>query len=328
MSRSRAAVVLKTAFELRIRPASSPWRPRRARSEVAPLRKSCLTASRWVSRTRKRRSNSVKVGSSSPKALERSAPRPCDRHRGFLLPGLEGGAGLGVEGAEDLVELDRFGDVWRVGQGAAVGELRPVAVARGQFDVGLAEQRLGAQDRPRVRRDRRVLVVDVDRGQRLFAVGRQVDVLHLADRDAGDPHVGLLGELGRLVEGDLDLVGLRLERGRAAEGDPEEEQDAEAGQREAGDDEELGCAGGALAHSVPGPQQRVGPWIGGIGGSSSWRGIVAPWSRVCEVRLAAGEAVGRGRCRCRRSGPGRAASGRPASSRLKVALRLWLSQGR
>ena len=73
-------------------------------------------------------------------------------------------------------------------------------------------------------------------------------VLHFADRDAGDAHVGLLGELGRLLERDLDLVGLCLERRRAAEGDPEEEQDAEARQREAGDDEELRGAGGSLAH--------------------------------------------------------------------------------
>jgi hypothetical protein len=36
---------------------------------------------------------------------------PFDRHRRFLHPGLEGGAGLRVEGAEDLVELDRLGDV-------------------------------------------------------------------------------------------------------------------------------------------------------------------------------------------------------------------------
>ena len=90
-----------------------------------------------------------------------------DRHRRFLHPGLEGGAGFGVEGAEDLVELDRFGDVG-LGQGAAVGQLGPVGVAGGEFDVGLPEQRLGAQDRPRRLRQRRVLVVDVDRRQRLL----------------------------------------------------------------------------------------------------------------------------------------------------------------
>src|SRR5680860_1898700 len=96
--------------------------------------------------------------------------------------------------------------------------------------------------------DRRVLVFDIDRRLRLLAVRRLFDVLHFAYRDAGDSHVGLLGELGRLLEGNLELIGLRLERGRAAEGDPEEEHDAEAGQGEAGDDQELRGAGGSLAH--------------------------------------------------------------------------------
>src|SRR4029079_6773048 len=60
-------------------------------------------------------------------------PLTVDRHRGFLHPVLEGGAGPGVEGAEDLVELNRFGDV-RLGQGSAVVELWPLARAGREFD--------------------------------------------------------------------------------------------------------------------------------------------------------------------------------------------------
>ncbi len=75
-----------------------------------------------------------------------------DRDGAFLHPFLEGGARAGVEGAEDLVELRRFGDVGSC-QRAAVGKLRAVGVAGSQLDVGLAQQRLGAQDRPRALRE-------------------------------------------------------------------------------------------------------------------------------------------------------------------------------
>ncbi len=247
MSWSRLAVVWKTALELWIRLASSPSLPRSAWKVVAPLRRSWPTASRWVSRTRKSFSNSVKVGSNWPIAYDRLWPWPLIATAASCIHSWKAARVLRVEGAEDLVELHRFGDVC-LGNGAAVGQLRAVARAGGEFDVGLAEQRLGAQDRPGRLGQRRVLVVDVDRRQRLLAVRRQGDALDFADVDAGDADVGLFGELGRLVEGNLDFVGLRLERGRAAEGDPEEEQDPEARQREAGDDQELRGAGGALAH--------------------------------------------------------------------------------
>ena len=166
------------------------------------------------------------------------------------------------------------------GSRVAVLELRAVAVAGRQFDVGLGEQRLGAQDRPRVLGDRRVLGVDLDRRDRQL-VGVALDVLDFADVDAGDPHVGLLGELGGLVEGDRDLVGLRLERGRAAEGDPEEEQDPEAGQREAGDHQKLRRARGLLAHFAPGPQKMVAlDGSPAIAGSWLVRGVRIAWRIV------------------------------------------------
>ena len=60
------------------------------------------------------------------------------------------------ERADDLVELGRRLDL-RVRQPAALGDLRRAARARRQLHVGLAQQRLRAQDRPRVARQRRVL---------------------------------------------------------------------------------------------------------------------------------------------------------------------------
>ena len=48
--------------------------------------------------------------------------------------------------------------------------------------------------------------------------------LTLPDGHAGDPHVGLRGELGGLGERGRDAVALRLERDRAAEGQPQEQQ--------------------------------------------------------------------------------------------------------
>ncbi len=91
--------------------ASWPSRPRSARKVMAPLRKSWRTARRWVSSTRKSWSNSVKAGRARQSALEKVLAAALDRDRRFLHPFLEGGAGRRVEGAEDLVELDRFGDV-------------------------------------------------------------------------------------------------------------------------------------------------------------------------------------------------------------------------
>ena len=92
-----------------------------------------------------------------------------------------------------------------------------------QLDVGLAEQRLLAQDRPGVAGDRRELGFDLDlRLGRVLAVDplvdrRQLDRLDLADRDAADPHVRLGGELGRLREVGGDPVALGLQRDRPAE---------------------------------------------------------------------------------------------------------------
>ena len=70
---------------------------------------------------------------------------------------------------------------------------------------------------------------------------RQLDRLHLADRDAADPHVGLGREPGRLGEVGREPVALRLE---AAIGPPNviqrKSMQAEAREREAGGDEDPG----------------------------------------------------------------------------------------
>ena len=283
MSRLRCPVTWKTWLALRIRLLSWPWRAFSALKVTAPWRKSWRTARRWVSSTRKKRSNWVKVGSSSPERVGEGLAAAVDRERRVLHPGAEGGAGLRVEGAEDLVELHGLGDLG-VGERAAVGDPGAVAAARGQLDVGLAEQRLGAQGRAGVGGQRRVGVVDVDRRQRVLAVGRERHVADFADRDAGDADVGLGDQRRRLVEGDLDLVGLGAERGRAAEGDPEEEQDAEARQREAGDHREAGGAGRLLVHGQACLSLMVGTLVACCRVCRNGRTLTAPSTRFAVLQ--------------------------------------------
>src|SRR5215211_3351536 len=185
---------------------------------------------------------------------------PVDGDGGARLPALEGLPRALVEGVEDLVDLggvlglpdaersalrDRT-DFLRTGVGGSARRTernRGGLLARlgpgGELDVGLAEQRLLPQDRARVRVDGRELRVDLDR--RLGRVlprdtligGRELDRLDLPDRDARDPYVGLRRELRRLREVGGDLVALRLRRNRTPERDPQEQDQAEAGQREA-----------------------------------------------------------------------------------------------
>ena len=95
----------------------------------------------WVSRTRSRRLASSAKGSRLPIARRDVGAAAVERDRRLLHPGLEGGAGGLVEGAEDLVELHRVGDLGRR-QRAVLGQLSGRRVALGQLDVGLAEQRL------------------------------------------------------------------------------------------------------------------------------------------------------------------------------------------
>ena len=252
-----------------------------------------------MSSTRKSRSKVVKVGSSSPKRVGEALAPALDRDRRVLHPGLEGGPGLGVEGAEDLVELDRLGDVGG-GQRAAVGKRRvrrrwPGSARRrsrraASWCAGSPAVRAGS-----ARSGRSMSIV----ASACSPSGEQLDACHFADRDAGDPHVGLLGELGRLVEGDLELVGLRPERGRPAEGDPEEEQDAEARQREAGDDERAGLCWGLACSFGEGSAAAGRTWVGRDVGQVSGGRDVGRLQDGSEERPGGGEAAWRGWRRCR-----------------------------
>ena len=135
-----------------------------------------------------------------------------------------------VDRAQDLVELDRrLTCAWSSSRRRAA---RPRLVAGRQLDVGLAEQRLQPQDRAGVARDRRVLRLDLHRHARPVAV--QARLPHAADAHAGDPHVGGVGELRRLVEVGLQRYCLARERrsgrrtssrGRAGSRSREREQD-------------------------------------------------------------------------------------------------------
>ena len=157
----------------------------------------------------------------------------------------------------------------RVGQRAVLGQQAVLLVAGRQLDVRLAEQRLRAQDRARVSRDRRVALVELDRRVGRLA-GAELELDDLADGHAGDAHVRLLGELRRLAEADVEAVALRLEREAAAERDPQVQQQAEAGEREARHDEDASECGCLLLHrSVPGRQ--VGCSSSGAGSRAASR---------------------------------------------------------
>jgi hypothetical protein len=154
-----------------------------------------------------------------------------DRQRRLFDPLLERRPRGLVERGEDLVELDRLLHL-RARDRAAVRQVALVRVTRRQLRVGLAEQRLLAQDELRVLRDRRVLRVDVERDLGRHAALVELLRLDLADRDPGHAHVGLVGEVGRLGHVHREPVALRLQRDRAAERQPQEDQQPEAGQRE------------------------------------------------------------------------------------------------
>jgi hypothetical protein len=93
------------------------------------------------------------------------ARAPAQGLRLRLHPRLERAPGVGVERAEDLVELDGRRHLAHR-QPAVLGHgPRARGVARRQLDVRLAQQRLLAQDRPRVARHRRVALLELDDGE-------------------------------------------------------------------------------------------------------------------------------------------------------------------
>ena len=82
--------------------------------------------------------------------------------RELVHPRAERVARARVERAEDLVELDRRRDLAR-GSAPPSGSFGGRRPAGRQLDVGLAEQRLLAQHRAGVARQRRVALVELDR---------------------------------------------------------------------------------------------------------------------------------------------------------------------
>ena len=164
----RLAVVVKTSFEFSISPRSWPRRSESAVKTSPPSRISRWTASRCAVEQAESvvglLGERVEAGERQRQVVAAAA----QRRRLALHPGLERVAGRVVEGPEDLVELDRVGDL-RLGQGPALrdrarrlartGPSRTRPSRRGQLDVGLAEEGLLSQHRPGVHRDRRVLRV-------------------------------------------------------------------------------------------------------------------------------------------------------------------------
>ena len=217
------------------------------------LRMSACVCCFWPSRTRSRSVPSSANAGSVPRASLRSWLWPRIAFAASCCQPWNAAPGPRVERVEDLVELDRPLHL-RVGEHPAVGDrARGARMAGRELDERLAEQRLLAQDRAGVLRDRGVAGVDLDRRDRAVAVAR-VDRLrpHLADVHAGDADVRLEAELRGLGERDLELVALGLERHGAAEAEPEEQQQPEARQREQHHREDLADAGRRGRHlAVP-----------------------------------------------------------------------------
>jgi hypothetical protein len=119
---------------------------------------------------------------------------------------LEALAGLRVERVEERVEVDRRGRVVRLDL-AAVVDLLGVVRARLKRDVavGDARQRRRADRRLRARVQRRVVVVELERHDRV-GVLVQLDLGDRADLAAAHEDGVALDELAGVVEDRLDLV--------------------------------------------------------------------------------------------------------------------------
>ena len=143
-----------------------------------------------------------RTGQSSAIAAERSAPRPCSAAAGPCIQTLNASR-VRASKVRKISSSWTAWETWASGSVPPSGSVGALAVAGGQLDVGLAEQRLLAQDRPGVVGDRRVLAVELDRrvGE---PVVREVDRLHLADRDPGDPHVGLTASCVASLNGTVN----------------------------------------------------------------------------------------------------------------------------
>ena len=145
----RSAIVPKTVFELRIRPGQlAVARAERVEDDAGVADRAAATALLLVELL----AAAVRVLGERREVAERGVEvraAALDPLRERLLPDLERLARPRVERAEDLVQLDGRRHL-RVGQRAVLGQQCRALVAGRQLDVGLAEQRLLAQDRARV----------------------------------------------------------------------------------------------------------------------------------------------------------------------------------
>ena len=118
-------------------------------------------------------------------------------------------ARLGVEGVEELVEVDRGRRVGLVDD--AAGGDRLLVVGRRELEVDVAIGHAGerglADDRLRAAAQRAIARVGDLHPHVGLAVGRQVDALDLADGDAGHLHEVALDELRGVLKARVDGVG-------------------------------------------------------------------------------------------------------------------------
>ncbi|MEJ7718679.1 MAG: hypothetical protein WKF31_12210 [Thermoleophilaceae bacterium] len=162
-------------------------------------------------------------------------------------------AGDGVEGVEDLVDVD-LGDGLVDVDRAAVGDLGVAALGQLEVDdaVGDARDRGQADGRAGALVQRRVVRgVDLDRDRGL-AVGRDLEVLDGADLGAGDLDVVALHELAGVQEVDLEVVA----RGAGAEHEEGEGSDHDEERRAHGDPPERAYRAHDLT-SLPSPSARL-----------------------------------------------------------------------
>ena len=214
----RRAVAPRSTSSERTSPESWPWR-RPSDSKTWPLSEiSRRTARCWLSSTRTRSPASSANGDRLPSAAFTSSPRPANA-RAVPFRNRWRSSRVGLSSARRISSSSTVGRTWVAGSSASSGRSPLSSVARRQLDVGLAEERLQPQRRPRVLRDRRVRGVDLDLDAR-----RGLDLLgllHVAHGHARDAHVGVVGELGGLLEVRLEAVALRGDRRRAPERRPE-----------------------------------------------------------------------------------------------------------
>ena len=152
-----------------------------------------------------------------------------------------------VERLEELVQRHVPRDARRR-ELPALRDRRGVATSGSDLDVGLAEQRLGAQDRRGAGTDWDEARLDLD--HRVSVVAGADDAGHAADIDPRDLHVLARNQCPRVRKRHGDGVGSGGERPCAAEGPVEAQQQRDAGQGEARQGEHASGRGELGSHRL------------------------------------------------------------------------------